>query len=374
MRPRSLAVVVSSLGFGFGCGQAPTRETPTPTPAPPSLTTFAYAETDVPGTLRVFDVDDETGALRTRIDVTPSGTEQAPVVSPGSFAVDPNGRFLFYSYDSCRGGFCGNVSSYEILPDGGLRLLVHDGPESLEAGIEVFFATASRLVTHWDDPPWHSLTFYDFDGYGGLKRNGGIFLGYGYGNVPRRFELTRNGRWGYGLTTGRLVSYRLDERPGNLETSTQTLPAPGRGLEMDTRERLLYVSLQTTPPRIDVYGISDAGLGSVVGTTPVGEAGPLLLDPTERLLFLGGSAGIEIYSVDPGTGLLLPRGREPVDGLDGLSVHPFGTFLYASLEDGSLRGYAIDPSTGALSDIGLGARGRRLQFARVPATTGRGGA
>ena len=94
----------------------------------------------------------------------------------------------------------------------------------------------------------------------------------------------------------------------------------------------------------------------------------------ERLLFLGGSAGIEIYSVDPGTGLLLPRGREPVDGLDGLSVHPFGTFLYASLEDGSLRGYAIDPSTGALSDIGLGARGRRLQFARVPATTGRGGA
>jgi hypothetical protein len=154
-----------------------------------------------------------------------------------------------------------------------------------------------------------------------------------------------------------------------VETSTQRLPASSRGLEMDTRERLLYVSLQTTPPRIDVYGISDAGLGSVVGTTPVGEAGPILLDPTERLLFLGSSAGIEIYSVDSGTGLLLPRGQEPVDGLDGLSVHPFGTFLYASLEDGSLRGYAIDPSTGALKDIGLVARGRRLQFARVPATS-----
>jgi 6-phosphogluconolactonase (cycloisomerase 2 family) len=367
VRPSFFGTLSSSLALAVGCSETPARETPTPTPAPAA--TLAYAETDVPGTLRAFEVDDRTGALTARTDATPSGTPEAPIVSPGPFAIQPGGRLLFYSYDSCREGWCGNVSSYEIGADGTLRLLAHDGPRSLEGGIEVFFATPTRLVTHWDDAPFHSLTFYAVDGYGGLAPGGGLFLGYGYRNVPRPFRITPDGRWAYGLTDEALVSYRLNEGGQGAEATRRALPATGRGLELHSTGRFLYVALDTAPPRIDVYRIDGTGLlPGAVGTIAAGEVLSLALDPSGLHLFSATTVGIDVYGVDPTGGLLTWSGHEPLADLDDISVHPSGTFLYASRKDGTLWGYAIDASTGALRDAGVRARGRRPQFARIPAT------
>jgi 6-phosphogluconolactonase (cycloisomerase 2 family) len=346
--------------------------TPTPIPTPASFT-LAYAETDAPGTLRVFDVDARTGALTPRRDVTPSGTASAPVVRPGPFAIQPDGYFLFYSFDSCRGGWCGNVSSYEIGPDGGLRLLAHAGPLELEGGIEVLSATARRLITHWNDAPIHSLVFYGVYAQGELTPEGGVATGYGYANLPRSFRLTPDETWGYGLTPRGLTSYRMDDRRNGRVTAVQALPVTGRGLEMDPAGRFLYLALPTSPPRIEVYAVGDTGLRGMVGavdssgTIPDDMARPLLLDANGRRAFLSTSDMLEIYEVDQASSLLSLRSQEPITDLDDLSVHPLGTHLYVSWKDGTLGTYAIDASTSRLTEVGTRVQGRRLQFARVPA-------
>jgi 6-phosphogluconolactonase (cycloisomerase 2 family) len=364
---------VAALALGAGCGEQPAGEvvaTPAPTPTP--FFTLAYAETDVRGTLRVFAVDERTGALSVKGDVKPSGTPEAPVVGPGPFVVHPEGQLLYYSYESCDRGWCGNLSSYEIEADGALRPVARVGPVEIEAGIEVLSATTRRLIAHWDDAPIHSVIFYGAYSQGELKPDGGIYTGYGHANLPRWLRLTPDEKWGYGVAQDGLVSYRLDDKRNGTKAAARALPAGGRGLEMDRAGRFLYLALATTPPRVEVYAIGEAGLGSIVGTVtcratiPADMNRPLLLDATGRHLFLSTSEALEIYGVDAASGLLTLKAQEPLSDLDSFSVHPLGMHLYASWRDGTLRSYAIDASTARLTEIGPPVRGRRLQFARTP--------
>lgn len=83
-----------------------------------------------------------------------------------------------------------------------------------------------------------------------------------------------------------------------------------------------------------------------------------LVDPSGRFLYIadmgdGGSSGaVSGYTIDPVTGLLIHMPGSPfsinLGFVASIAIHPNGQFLYASDADGLVSGFRIDQSTGAL--------------------------
>jgi 6-phosphogluconolactonase (cycloisomerase 2 family) len=125
--------------------------------------------------------------------------------------------------------------------------------------------------------------------------------------------------------------------------------------------------------RITTYtvDVAHSTLSETGATTTVGAVGTLAADPSGRFVYaLTGSfnfsqfrsindlaniatTSIEGFTIRPADGMLVSMGS-PIQITGGqaatsLTMHPSGRFAYLALSNGSLRPYAIDATTGALT-------------------------
>lgn len=356
----AFALAAGPLALAACGGSAPTEPTPSPaaSPAPSPTTTLAFVQI-AHDSVRLYALDPASGGLLPRGESVLTGTAPAPVVSGRSFEVDPTGRFLYFSYDSCRTGWCGNVASYAIGADASLRLAHQLGPEPLEGGMDILAAREGRVIAHCNDAPIHWFSTYGVDAEGRLALDGSLSFGYGHLNVPHPYRTAPGGRVAYGLTWRGLMTYLLDESGTGRSTTAYALPSRGAGLEIDASGKRLYISLATAPPRIDVYAVDDEGLRGLAASYPATAAGALQLDPTGRFLYSSTADTVDTYAVG---GVLSPAATAALEAPDGLSFEPSGRFAYAAA-NGEVSGYSVDPSSGALRALDVRVPGVRIRFA-----------
>jgi len=127
------------------------------------------------------------------------------------------------------------------------------------------------------------------------------------------------------------------------------------GVTTDPSQRFVYV---TTGDGIEVYPIgADGNLPSAPASSVQG-AGLPAIEPRGRFLYAGSDTSIVVYETDPATGALSAVGAPVLVGKPPdfaaptfLAVDPTGNFLYVSSGEPGLRGYRIDQTSGALSEL-----------------------
>lgn len=138
------------------------------------------------------------------------------------------------------------------------------------------------------------------------------------------------------------------------------MAAPPAVLAVEPGGRFLYAS-HAFGGAISAYAV-DAVSGALAEAqgSPFGAGqgrGALVFHPNGRLVFKGGGT-VSAFRFDPTSGALAEVAGSPVPGggsdpsaID-VAIDPRGQYLYAvTTSAGLLRGYAVDPDTGALVEI-----------------------
>ena len=169
-----------------------------------------------------------------------------------------------------------------------------------------------------------------------------------------------------GGTQGGLFVYAINRTDGTLGTAMGTYLA-GQALNADVVDNLgkfLYVLGSS-----GVYAFSiQSGVLTPVAGSPFPTAGPstpgysqpatlMVVDQTNKFLYVSTSGGIEAFSIDPKSGQLTPVAGSPF-GSNVQSpwtevITPNNSFLYVlSLKDASgLFGFSVDHASGALTPL-----------------------
>jgi 6-phosphogluconolactonase (cycloisomerase 2 family) len=78
----------------------------------------------------------------------------------------------------------------------------------------------------------------------------------------------------------------------------------------------------------------------------------VVVDPTGRFLYVAGGSAVEGFRIDPSTGALALISSFPAGfGAHSVAVDPTGKFAYVANLSGSVSGYIIDATTGALTPV-----------------------
>ena len=163
---------------------------------------------------------------------------------------------------------------------------------------------------------------------------------------------------------GNFSAYFIDSRTGSLGAGTPVALGSGYTQQAtDPAGKFLYV-LNTSAATVSAYtaSASTGALMPVTGSPFPTSAGPngLVVEPTGRFLYVGGSSGADAYSIDPTTGALTLVAGSPFRGPPGtvlcdLFCLASAKFLYYPqwITGGiGVNGFAIDAMTGALTSIG----------------------
>lgn len=178
-----------------------------------------------------------------------------------------------------------------------------------------------------------------------------------------------------------LSSFKVDSSTGALSPTSTIMLGSEAGIAVDPASRFLYL---TEPPVIDIFSIdpttgAPTGNGGLLLTVicpfcpPSSGPGALAFAPSGKFLYYGSSTvglgagsvvqGIGALAVNSATGALssvtgspFPADQVPISVL----MHPFGQFVYTEnavlssglpLVLGSISGFAVDSSTGALAPV-----------------------
>jgi 6-phosphogluconolactonase (cycloisomerase 2 family) len=184
-----------------------------------------------------------------------------------------------------------------------------------------------------------------------------------------KFVYVTNGNSVVPVTNGDTVSaYSIDANTGAL------VPVPGSPFArsgsqsgvptVDPSGRFLYV------PNFGAFNVSAYSIDPTSGALAPIPGSPFpaarepvsaAVDPSGRFLYVanqnGSLGGLSAYAIDPLTGVLtqiagspFPAGPEP----SGVAVDPSGRFVYvANQSTNTTFEFAIDPTTGALAEIGM---------------------
>jgi hypothetical protein len=294
-----------------------TSSNPSNTPAAPSTGStvrFAYQ------VLNGFQVDSSSGS----ISPVPATSAKALNGSPNGLATDPAGRFLYVSYEY----FNANGQSYG-----------HQGVQEFALD-----ATTGAMTEISGSPLTPSGPL--------ITNNAGTFLYLGSAAV----------------SGGTLTVFAIDQQTGALTLSAAQGPAFGPVMAMDPQGRFLFTAGGgVSGNEIGVDTLDPAkGAGTAVGFTPA--IGPnfilgLAVDPAGKYLFALGQIGAPAQpavqsfvinadgSLNP-TGGPQPAGKNVPTAGSSAAVDASGRFLYVVTDLGLyVRGYAIDSSTGAISEL-----------------------
>lgn len=294
-----------------------TSSNPSNTPSAPSTGStlrFAYQ------VLNGFQVDSSSGA----ISPVPATSAKALNGSPNGLASDPTGRFLYASYQY----FNADSQSYGQQ---GVQEFVLDATTGAMTEISGSPLTASGPL---------------------ITNNAGTFLYLGSAAV----------------SGGTLTIYTIDQQTGALTLSPAQGPAFGPVMAMDPQGRFLFTAgggVSGNEIGVDTLDAA-TGAGNAVGSTPA--IGPnfilgLAVDPAGKYLFALGQIGapakpaVQSFVINAdgslnATGGPQLAGKNVPTAASSAAVDASGRFLYVVTDLGLyVRGYAIDSSTGAISEL-----------------------
>lgn len=280
------------------------------------------------GTIRVFRIDDATGALEQTGEIQ---AQEAPGVTGGLSYIGLNDRadtLLVADFSA------GSAATVPVGVHGGLEAVasrVHDtgsGPNPRQAGPHPHHVVvdpggrftlvadfgADRVFVYDYDRATHRMSAGSPDGPG--------WYATAAGSGPRRLAFHPDGRLVYLLNelTADIEVLGWDGRRGTL-TSRQLLTTNAPGHSGTTSAAELAVSRDGR----HVY-VSNRGDNSLV-----------------------------VFSVDPSTGLLTEAQRLPCGGVTpwSFSLHPDGRWLFVANEVSStVNLFRVDPRSGRLTDTG----------------------
>jgi 6-phosphogluconolactonase (cycloisomerase 2 family) len=265
-------------------------------------------------------VDSSSGA----ISPVPATSAKALNGSPNGLASDPTGRFLYASYQY----FNADSQSYGQQ---GVQEFVLDATTGAMTEISGSPLTASGPL---------------------ITNNAGTFLYLGSAAV----------------SGGTLTIYTIDQQTGALTLSPAQGPAFGPVMAMDPQGRFLFTAgggVSGNEIGVDTLDAA-TGAGNAVGSTPA--IGPnfilgLAVDPAGKYLFALGQIGapakpaVQSFVINAdgslnATGGPQLAGKNVPTAASSAAVDASGRFLYVVTDLGLyVRGYAIDSSTGAISEL-----------------------
>ncbi|MEU9157556.1 lactonase family protein [Streptomyces sp. NPDC048417] len=280
------------------------------------------------GYIRVFRIDDASGALRQLDEIT---VEPVPTGSGGLSYIGLTRKadaLLVADFAA------GSAVTVPVGPDGGLRAVasvvqdVGSGPSPRQSGPHPHYVIvdpsrryalvadfgADRVFVYDYDPATHRMSADASEGPGSFAT--------APGSGPRRLAFHPNGRTLYLLNelTADIQVLRWDAKHGVL-TARQIVPTNSADHTGTTSAAELAVSRD----------------GRHVYTSNRGEN------------------ALVVFSVDPATGLLAETQRLPCAGVTpwSFALHPEGRWLFVANEaSGSVNLFAVDRASGHLTDTG----------------------
>jgi len=154
-----------------------------------------------------------------------------------------------------------------------------------------------------------------------------------------------------------ITTYRISGVDGSLTYTGNATQVPAQLLRftLDPVGRFLYtISQGSDEDSLSTYVLDDQGEPRLAGTATFNFSRDLVIEPSGRFAFLttGRLEGLQIYSIDPKTGLLTQIGAvEIFDSPWRLIVDPSGRFLYVDMFNRILA-FRINKDSGALTLIG----------------------
>lgn len=342
-------------------GLGPVRYTPT----------FAYVANAASSDVSAFAIDPSTGAL-TLAGLTVLGEcARGCPIDPQRVAVDPSGRFVY------TGNLTDDVSAFAISPRGTLTSLgsIVCGGSGVFCPFE---SVGANSVTVDPSGRFVYALFNSFDDISSyfIDPTTGVLTSQGVTALPAGFQpnslaVDPTGRFAYTANSSSDVSaFQIDPTTGvmtSLGANAPTGTGPALSVAIDPSGRFLYtanfLSNDVSAFAIDPKTGALTSLGRALaanGVTPFS----LSVDPSGRFLYIANadSHDVSAFAIDPVTGVLTLLGpNAPAGpGLSMLTVDPSGRFVYTvnvigvpSSPSTHVSGFAIDPTTGALTSLGL---------------------
>ena len=284
-----------------------------------TLSRFAYVANYNSGDVSGYAIDPATGAL------TPVPGSPFSALCPVSVLVDPTGRFA-YVPNFC-GGFVdsGSISAFMIDSTSGSLNPIPGSPFALLSGT----GATSAVIDPTGKFLYATLSAYNFGAVAGFAINA--------------------------------VSGALTPISG----SPFAEGFPVSPLAIDPTGKFAYMEQTATSNTILLGFAIDSTTGflsSVPGSPfPAGSLFPITVDPTGKFAYASDpSAGVLAFAIDGTTGTLTPIPGSPFPALLAISVtiDPASKFAYVVDNscgfpaDGTVTGFTIDGSSGALTQIG----------------------
>jgi YVTN family beta-propeller protein len=280
---------------------------------------FVYVANQSSGDVSGYTIDSTTGALTQITGSNPSPFTVAPNGSgPFSVAVDPSGKFVYVANN-----FSNNVSGFTIDPGTGALMPIAGSPFSDPAlfnpqPTSVAVDPSGKFV-YVTNAGTNSVSGFSIASNGVLTLLGNFLLGSPATN-PRSVAVDPSGKFVYvaNLGSNTVSGFTIDPGTGALTLIGSPFTVPGGGKQ----------------PR------------------------SVAVDPSGKFVYVvnQGTGNVSGFTITPGTGVLTPFTGSPFPaGLFPHSVAVGGKFAYVTNQGGgapgTVSGYTIDSTTGALTEI-----------------------
>jgi 6-phosphogluconolactonase (cycloisomerase 2 family) len=137
--------------------------------------------------------------------------------------------------------------------------------------------------------------------------------------------------------------------------TTQTFMAAGTagGIALAPGGQALFVT-DSTNDEINVFPVANGNL-SARSPTSQNDVGPMAIHPSGRFLFAvsgGASPSSYAYTLDSTTAAITGASvQASMTGMSAARLSPLGRFLWVASSGGSIRGFSVNQTTGALSEL-----------------------
>ncbi|HEV2175320.1 MAG TPA: beta-propeller fold lactonase family protein [Nitrospira sp.] len=209
-----------------------------------------------------------------------------------------------------------------------------------------------------------------------IQANGTLALGQG-GSAndgdPMTMAIDPSGSFlyqtalGFAGSPGGVYAFAINKSNGSLGTAIGSYLTGESTYDdaVDNQGKLLFVY---GAKGLHVFGIDSSGALTEASGSPMAIPAPssfgspqpanlLVVDQTDKYLYVSTSSGIEAFSINTGSAQLTPVAGSPfgtdVSGPQAIIVTPTNSYLYVRTAKGtgSIYGYSVDQSSGALTPL-----------------------
>lgn len=340
--------------------------------APASITVdssgkFVFTGNTTSGDVSGFALSSSTGAL-TALVPGPVRTRKGPAslaISSGKTAITYTPSYNFVA------DFEGGVPVLSVNASSGALKAVKGSPFGAGSPRSIAVSPNGQFIYTANNDSSNTIGEYTVDAATGALTSIGTIAN---GDTPYSVVVDPSNRFVYAVAidTNGVYAYTIDAKTGGLALikgspfGAADAVAPDR-VAVDPTGRFLMVGEACCAGNagISVFNINTASgkLTVVKGSPflpPVSDSEPssVVVDPTGRFIYSAnggsfGDTGVVVYSLNATTGKLTLVGTIVPGGLApwGITTDVTGSDVYLTSNDSSIYGYAIDNSTGELTNI-----------------------